>query len=236
MELIAIIIAIFIILFLLYKLVIYTLNKTNKNNTQSSKPYNPPKGDVTIYVPRGRVIINDDKNINWAEEAKKREFWKQASHYLMAYIEERDFESATEFVFNIWNTKDKAKYAKELHALLNFSIEKSYPVIYENNELFEFVYFLCDLDISNIANYAKIAPRNPDGLCYMFSFTKKAILLENTERIEEAIELCNIGIEYRVLDKGFKKDGYGSFERRKEHLIKKLKKKNYTVEDVFGNE
>jgi hypothetical protein len=50
--------------------------------------------------------------------------------------------------------------------------------------------------------------------------TQLLILLENADRLEEAIELCDFLASRKVKD-----TGYGDFLTRKEKLVKKLAKK-----------
>ena len=202
---------------------IFKALKNNSTNQQNKKN------------PQPKPVNDPCETLDWEQHHKVIKFWDDASEYISSYIRARELDLVSELILNIWNTRERAEHAEDLHRMLNHALNESYPLRYSSDAMFRFVLFVCDLDISNIENYAKVAVRRPDGLCFMPSVEKKAIILEKSGQLEEAIFTCDKGIEYRVLDSGYKRDGYGSFEARKMRLVNKISKHRYDIEDVFGD-
>ena len=173
-----------------------------------------------------KAEFNDVPNISniLKHDAKKLFTEYSINSSIIYFVRAKKIESATQLVLGIWDKCDKVQFAEHLHNMINSVVFNIYSLRNDSKEMRNFLHFICDLSISNIENYAKGAIRNPDGLCYMSVLEKKAILLEKEGRIEEAISVCDIGIKYQVLDGGYKREKYGSFEERKKHLLNVLYK------------
>lgn len=151
-------------------------------------------------------------------------FWNTANQHVRKYIETYDIDTLKEFIYNIWNTRDKKESAKDLHDLLELTVDELYLIRDHNNGYREDLIELCYLDLSNAENYTNVA----NGLCRWKTPTRLAVLLEKEKRYQEAIELCDFCIANKIIDRG-----YPSFLKRKEHLLKKapgLDLQNYKMD------
>ena len=84
-----------------------------------------------------------------------------------------------------------------------------YPMRDEDENITKIILYLCDLDIENMSHVYE--PSIPQLL-----ITRKAIILEKQNRLQEAIDLCQYAIDHEILDS--KKP----FNIRKNRLEKKL--------------
>lgn len=163
------------------------------------------------------------REAKYQKEAMIRAFWQKAHVYAHEYISQYDMETLKEFIYNIWNTRDKFESAIDLHFFLNDVVNALYKIRNYNEGYYSLIEELCTLDLSNFNNYIKRADKPPP---YLFdNATRLAIILENKGKIIEAIELCDFCIEHKIIDKG-----YRSFSDRKEHLIRKAPVRDVDIE------
>ena len=155
------------------------------------------------------------------KETRVREFWIHAHQIARDYTQNNELDLLNEFVYNLWTTRDHEESAEDLHNLFGVIIFHFYSHRHDTERHYAFLNTVCDLDISNVHNYAKKNARTRAFLL-MPSFTKKAIMLEQEGRIEEAIEICNLANMYNVYDEGYRSCG---FEQRRTRLLSKLKNK-----------
>lgn len=177
-------------------------------------------GDENIYVREWE----DFRHLSERERdrilcGKIQQFWDKALEYSIRYIEEKDFESLSEFLSNIWGTRDPVESADDLHTLTEHVVERIYP----HREIpicRELIYTLCRLVLSNADNYRKAKYRNAVWRTPIWRTpTKFAILLEKDGKYHEAIEVCDFCYSRRIPD-----FGYDTFQHRKEHLLRKAHK------------
>lgn len=172
-------------------------------------------GDENIYVDEWKEFNSlSERERDRILGGKVQQFWDRALEYSIRYIEEKDFESLSEFLANIWETRDLVESADDLHTLTENVIERLYPDR-EIPRCRELIYTLCRLVLSNADNY-----RRAGRYHVWLTPTKLAILLEKDKRIDEAIEVCDICISKNISDRG-----YASFDERKARLLTKKAKK-----------
>ncbi len=152
----------------------------------------------------------------WRREEEIRTFWTKAYNYIQQYIHYGDLESLSVFITNIWETRDKYESAVDLHYMCQRIVEQLYPMRTVSEEYSVFILFVCDLAISNLDNFFSLSGN--DCAIHIPMVSKKAIMLEKAGRIEEAMEVCDIGIKYQLKD-----PGYGNYAVRKSKLQQKLK-------------
>ena len=110
-------------------------------------------GDENIYPDEWRDINRlSERERDRLLRGKIQRFWNKALEYSIQYIEQRDFESLSEFLANIWGTRDLAESADDLHTLTENVIERLYPYR-DNPQCRELIYTLCRLVLSNADNY-----------------------------------------------------------------------------------
>ena len=168
-------------------------------------------GDENLYPDEWRDINRlSERERDRLLQGKVQRFWDNALTYSIRYIEDGDIESLSEFLSNIWSTRDLVESAEDLHTLTENVIERLY-FWRDTPEYRELIYTLLKLVLSNADNYIKTTTyrvwRTP---------SKLAIMLEKDKRIDEAIEVCDFCIARDIPDRG-----YYSFKERKERLLKK---------------
>ena len=141
------------------------------------------------------VEVTPEEREAWRREEKIREFWTKAYNYIQQYIHYGDLESLSVFITNIWETRDKYESAIDLHYMCQRIVEQLYPMRTVSEEYGVFILFVCDLAISNLDNYFSVV--GTESAINIPMVYRKAILLEKGGRIEEAIEVCDIGIKYQ---------------------------------------
>jgi hypothetical protein len=110
-------------------------------------------GDENIYVEEWKEFSHlSERERDRLLCGKVQQFWDRALEYSIRYIEEKDFESLSEFLANIWGTRDLAESADDLHTLTENVIERLYPDR-EIPRCRELIYILCRLVLSNADNY-----------------------------------------------------------------------------------
>lgn len=200
--------------------------KEPPRSEQPQKKVRPIPGSSYVYTQEWQYDYSAPRRSR--EEIMKEEFWHDAHSIALDYIQRNDIDSLTEFVYNIWTTRDKEESAEDLHYFFNSIIYYFYPCRHYSDKHYELINIICDLDISNVENLAKSKCQKTPHIVAS-SFTKKAVMLEKEGRIEDAIRVCDCALAYNVADYGYFE---GGFTARKAKLLKKVKVRSIDENDL----
>lgn len=191
----------------------FTTSISLDEETLKQLPYSsPPLSTFADEIRRRVSMLPSD----WRIEAKIYKFWRDADKIIEDYANEHDIDSLTEFIQNIWETRNLKTYSVELHFMIIKAIQAVYPYREERENNIDLIIYLCELDISN---YVNLKHEMDITRVSLISTQKKAILLEKRGRYEEALEFsewCRSNNLRETRDK--------SFDTRIERLRKKLNK------------
>lgn len=162
------------------------------NNYYFERGVNPATIDIDNFrftpleycideVKRRIELLPDD----WKLNAKIKKFWSDCDTLVDTYARCGDIDSLTEFLKNVWDTRDRVEYAEELHYLTIKAINAAYPHREEREENIDLILFLCELDISNYDNLKKFMNISDVSL---ISPQKKTIILEKKHLYHEALD------------------------------------------------
>lgn len=149
-----------------------------------------------------------------AKKYSKQEwaYWEGAVKYFSRYSNSEDYTLIWELATNIWNDKDHEVYAYDLYRTIDQAIYYLYP-FREREGARDMIIDLGYKGLSVVEGYKSVAKLNT---VWRFP-TKLAIQLEKSNRIAEAIELCDFCISHEITE-----SNDSLFQARKYRLMKKL--------------
>jgi hypothetical protein len=230
-----IVISIGVIVYFIVKIIKYFSNDRDSEHTQEApqEELRPFRIERSItYTPQVETMPEVDKpevdkrvikvyRAGHEYTKEEHDFWSGALSYVIQYATEQDYISAYELLMNVLSSKDNDKYAYDLYGLIDASIYYLYPIRDVGN-CREFIIDIGTYGISLLDRYIADVKAHSDCDCVWRFPTQMLILLEKSERLEEAIELCDFLTSRRVID-----TGYGDyFIARKAKLVKKLNRQN----------
>lgn len=189
-------------------------NKSESSNT----PQNTSKPNVYSNSAKpfdyGDGVSSDDFNskydyINWFKQKIG-----EIERHVIALYGKHDWLEIENEVFEAESLDIKYKENRiSLHFFYQNIVIAIYPMRDEDEHIIQDILEYCDRDIENMSHVH--APGTPQLL-----ITRKAIILENQGKLQEAIDLCAYAIKNEILDQG------KPFNIRKSRLQKKLNKLN----------
>lgn len=201
--------------------------KYKRTNDDCTKfpPYEQDERDILFQ----KLVAEYCENIDPVSD-----FCLNNSHYVVSRFRENFWWLMDAFFYNIvlpvnadvlynrllylWknvSTEDDAFY---LHYAVLGAVNNLY-VYRDDPEIRKMIYALCDYDLKNIVSIRRQFNKMGELVPNLEVAKKKAVMLERDGRIDDAIDLCDFCISHDIID-----SGYGSFEKRKEHLLKKKTK------------
>ena len=171
-------------------------------------------GKVEPPRPLGRYVINGH-----TYTAEEHIFWRDALNRIVSYTNALDYKSAHDYLINILDTKDNNKFAYDLYSLIDTSMYYMYSI--RNVEgCRDALIDICLRGIQLLDGYIADVEKHTDSNCVWRFPTQLLILLEKSDRLEEAIKLCDF-----LASRNVKDTGCGDFLTRKAKLVRKLAKK-----------
>lgn len=157
-------------------------------------------------------------NSHWTVSTLRTNFWQLMGVFFYSINLPTNADVLYNRITFLWNHVSTEEEAIHLHYEILGAVNNLY-VYRDDPEIKEMIYSLCDYDTNNIVSIRRQFDKMGELVPNLCVPTKKAILLEKDARYDEAIQFCDFCTSNNIIDAG-----YGSFEKRKEHLIKKKAK------------
>jgi len=188
-----------------------------KQEEKNCKPSAPPRSESIKEI----VQANAPKPIEYPDnisQLKKQQAWDAYTEIIKVFdklIQAGGLESIEIEVRKYLGKTDAKRDAMPQHLLLGYVTDTLYKKRDEIPLAVDMCLMLCDLDIKNTENLLN-TEKSP---FYMYTPSRKAIILEKRGDIDGAIAVCDQAIKWNLLDESNK-----SFAFRRDRLQKRLEK------------
>lgn len=201
--------------------------KYKRTNADCTKfpPYEQDERDILFQKLVAEYCENIDPvsdfcltNSYWTVSTLRTNFWQLMGVFFYSINLPTNADVLYNRITYLWNHVSTEEEAIHLHYEILGAVNNLY-VYRDDPEIKEMIYSLCDYDTKNIVSIRRQFEKMGELVPNLGVPTKKAILLEKDARYDEAIQFCDFCTSHGIID-----SGYGSFEKRKEHLLKKKTK------------